>query len=919
MAVDFAEEAVDGVAESRTRLLAEGRVAPDQPVGHQQVVAQKTAVVTLGRQAAHGADAGPGDRQPRGGRHDIEYLQNFRGKRHQMKILDGGEARELRLQNPPLLRDVSKRFKFQFNHQVHVATESAHHLVEGRDQRTGASQVREIGLPDGDGPPEQAPGIRIVTHHGPPVAGPAHVELDAPAAAVDRGLEGGQRVFEDSPIVMLAAMGDDPALRQAPGRRPGLRITPKEGIRAAQKGVFEPGRNGHVTPRGQPPIEGAPIRTPAILELTPGGSTEYKIAMKTRSVKPDDPLDKKEARADWEKLTVPPAQAIAELAPGMSVFIGTGVAEPRTLMKHVMGAEATHLQDLELIQLVSLGDAISLEALGTHRYRLKTFYSGWAASEAIGAGQIDLIPSRFSEIPHLIASGRILIDAALIQITPPNADGYCSFGMAVDVARLALDRARVKIGEINAHVPVTLGDTLVHVSEFNHLVRSTETPIYFSRWPVDDVFDRVAAHVAAVIEDGSCLAFSIGPLYEALGRQLVHKRHLGLHTPFFTDAVMDLVKSGAVTNRHKEIFRGKSLTSYAFGTRELMTWLDRNPLVEFQQLDKVFAPKLIGQNPRFVGILPARKVDLSGRIVMHVGKGNVTAGPGDVMDLLHGAELSAGGLRLFALPSRNLRGEANIRPQVDDFPNQLNVRESVDMVITEYGVASLSGRSVRERAQALIEVAHPADRLNLIEAAKAMNILYPDQIFIAASAHLYPAHLRAERTFKGGVAVRFRAIKPSDEDGMRRLFYRFSDEAVYYRYFTPVKTMPHAKTQKYVNIDYAQTLSVVGLVGDPGAGRIIAEARFVKDPLHPVADVAFVVDEAYQGLGIGTYLFNLLVRLAAERGLRGFTADVLATNTAMMKVFEKSGLAIKANLEDGIYSLSISFDRHLADAPSGPA
>lgn len=640
--------------------------------------------------------------------------------------------------------------------------------------------------------------------------------------------------------------------------------------------------------------------------------------MKSRPVKPAGLTGEGPTDPVWEKMAVPPEQAIAALAPGMSVFIGTGVAEPRTLMKHVMGAEAAHLQDLELIQLVSLGDAISLEALSTHRYRLKTFFSGWAASEAISAGQVDLIPSRFSEIPRLITSGRIQIDAALIQVTPPNADGYCSFGIAVDVARLVLDRARVKIGEINPRVPVTLGDTLVHVSEFNHLVRSTEAPIYFPRWPVDDVFDRVAAHVAAVIEDGSCLAFSIGPLYEALGRHLVHKRNLGLHTPFFTDAAMDLVKSGAVTNRHKEIFRGKSLTCYAFGTPALMAWLDHNPLVEFQQLDKVFAPKQIGQNPRFVGILPARKVDLSGRVVMHVGKGNVTAGPGDVLDLMHGAELSVGGLCLFALPSRNLRGEPNIRTTVDAFPNQLNVRESVDMVATEHGIASLSGRSLRERAQALIEIAHPDDRQNLVASAKKMNILYPDQVFLAESAHLYPAHLHTRQRFKGDLEVRFRAIKPSDEEGMRRLFYRFSDEAVYYRYFTPVKTMPHAKMQLYVNVDYDRTLAIVGLVGETGAGRIIAEARFIREPHRPYADVAFVVDEAYQGLGIGTFMLKMLVRLATERGLQGFTADVLASNKAMMKVFEKSGLTIKANLEDGIYTLTMALDRHRTAAQDDP-
>jgi GNAT superfamily N-acetyltransferase len=454
---------------------------------------------------------------------------------------------------------------------------------------------------------------------------------------------------------------------------------------------------------------------------------------------------------------------------------------------------------------------------------------------------------------------------------------------------------------------LTLGDTFVPISDFDLLIRSTEPPIYFRRWPLEDIFDRVAANVASVIEDGSCIAFTIGPLFEALSRHLMHKHNLGIHTLFFTDPLMDLVKSGAVTNRHKEIFRGKSLTSYAFGTPELMSWLDRNPLVEFQGIDKVFNPAQIGLNPRFAAVMPARKVDISGRIALHFGKGTVTAGPGDVVDLFHGAGLSAGGITIFALPSRNRNQEPNVRMSIEDYPNQFGIRESVDMVITEYGIASLNGRTVRERAQAMIEIAHPDDRRRLVERAKANKILYPDQIFIEESAHLYPAELTSEHTFKGGFKVRFRAIKPSDEEAMRRLFYRFSDQAVYYRYFAPIKVMPHAAMQEYVNVDFSRVLSIVGLVGESGRGHIIAEARFIKDQRRPFADVAFVVDEQYQGVGIASHLYKMLLRCAKDRGIQKFTADILASNKAMMKVFEKGGEVIKAKLEYGVYHLEIPF------------
>ena len=608
---------------------------------------------------------------------------------------------------------------------------------------------------------------------------------------------------------------------------------------------------------------------------------------------------------------VTPDQALAHIQPGMNVFLGTGAAEPRTLVKALMASSAENLQDLTLIQILSFGDAIELEALRSQKYRLKTFFSGWVASEAISAGQVDLIPSRFSAIPWLITSRQLPVDVAILQITPPDTNGLCSLGIAVDAGRQAMTRASLVIGEINATIPRTHGDTFVSVNEFDMLVDSNEPAPYVPSWPVKKVYDQVAAHVASVIEDGSCLGFSYGPIYDALPRHLSTKKDLGIHSPLITDAVMALIKSGAVTNRRKKTFRGKSVTSYAMGSPELMRWLDDNPLVEFQAIDKVFSPIEIGKNPRFVTIFPARKVDLSGRIAMHAGKGSITSGPGQAMDFFNGAEISRGGFTIFALPSRNLKGKGNIRLSVADLPNQLNLPDSVDMIATEFGIAALSGRTVRERAQALIEIAHPDDRPELVEQARTTHILYPDQIFIQESAHLYPSEINEQHTFKNGTTVRFRAIKPSDEEEMRRLFYRFSDKAIYYRYFAPIKTMPHARMQAYVNVDYRDVLSVVGLVGPPDQGRIIAEARFVRNRDKPTGDVAFVVDENYQGIGIATYLYHMLARLARLRGVRGMTADVLATNQAMMKVFEKGDYPISTRFEDGAYALSISFEPDL--------
>ena len=285
------------------------------------------------------------------------------------------------------------------------------------------------------------------------------------------------------------------------------------------------------------------------------------------------------------------------------------------------------------------------------------------------------------------------------------------------MAREALEQASIRVGEINTRIPRTFGDTFVQAAEFDFLIGATDPPIYFDRWEIDSTWDQVAKHVASLIEDGSCLAFSIGPLYEALAKRLTDKHHLGIHSPIFTDPLMDLMIGGTVTNRRKENFRGKALTSYAFGTKELMAWLDNNPLVEFQRISRVFNPVIIGSNPRFVTVVAARKVDLCGRVGLYSGKGNVAAGPAEVMDFLNGAELSDGGRSIFALTSRDPTAGPNILLSIADLPNQFNAIESVGAVVTEYGIAATRGRTDRDVIDALIGVADSAFQESLVDEA----------------------------------------------------------------------------------------------------------------------------------------------------------------------------------------------------------
>ena len=441
---------------------------------------------------------------------------------------------------------------------------------------------------------------------------------------------------------------------------------------------------------------------------------------------------------DWKEKLVTPEDVLQYIKPGINIFIGSGAAEPRTLVKSLIESGLSDANDLELIQLTSHSDFISLKNLDYRKYRLKTFFSTWVSSEAVVAGSVDLIPARISQLPRIIKSNRIPIDVAFIQITPPNEAGYCSLGVAVDIAREAMERADLVVGEINPDIPFTFGDTIVPISDFNLLIESTEPPTYFKRRPVRPVIDQVAANIAQVIKDGDCISLMTGPLFEALGRHLIHKRHLGIHTSYFTDALMDLVKSGAVTNYRKPLYRGKSVASYALGTPKLMKWLDRNPLVEFQSVEQVFDPIQIGRIPNFVVVEEARTVDLLGRMAFSMGKNDITSGPSKSTDLFTGADISRGGRSIIGLPSRNTKGTPNIVVMLRNLRNQFHMRESIDAVVTEYGIANLKWRTIRERAQALIDIAHPDDRQKLMDDAKAKHILFSDQIFLVGKCPAVP-------------------------------------------------------------------------------------------------------------------------------------------------------------------------------------
>lgn len=609
----------------------------------------------------------------------------------------------------------------------------------------------------------------------------------------------------------------------------------------------------------------------------------------------------------WDKRQVSPQAVVENIAPGMQVYIGSGPMEPSVLVQAVIASETFRYKDIDLIQRDPCGALAEAFLKDPKAFGFRTFCASCRLPDGELADMPGYIPVRMSELGSLIRLKQIPIDAVLIRVTPPDSAGYCCLGPGADVMLEAMEGATFVAAEIDPGLPQTTGSTRVSADRIDVFVDPSRNGAGRSGSRPEKPSPTVAGigrNAAALIDNGATLAFWNHPLFNAVARFLSARRDLGVHTPWFTEPLMDLVTAGCVTNQRRYPNRAASTAAFAIGGERLFRWLDHNPRVAFEGPDQVFSPRAVGRQPGFTFILPVGRMDLSGAVIELVP--SCVGGPTreEAQELVEGTGLSRGGLLIAAIPSRDPHG----RPAIDLPPvNGLAGlwRDRIDYAVTEYGTAHLKARSLRERAQALIDIAHPGDREGLVQQARQAGLLHKNQVFLPECSWIYPSEIETVHTFKHGITLTFRAIKPSDEEMMRALFYRVSKETVYYRYFSPLKTMPHDRMQEYVNADCQSVLSIVALTTDSSTPRIVAEARYLRDGTRTSAEVAFLVDEAFHGIGVGTFLFRMLMRLARERGITQFTADVLAANKAMLTVFERGGVPVSAQLLHGVYQITM--------------
>jgi len=610
--------------------------------------------------------------------------------------------------------------------------------------------------------------------------------------------------------------------------------------------------------------------------------------------------------------------ALQVVRSGQHIFVGSGAAAPQFLVER-LEARAERLHAAQIVHIMTLGIAPYAMPRIKESFRHNAFFVGDNVREAVAAGDADYTPIFLSEVPGLFRSGRVPIDVALIQVTPPDEHGYCSLGVSVDIVKAAVECAHVVIAEVNPRMPRTLGDSFIAADAIDVMV-DHESPIPEVSHPApDDVSRAIGGWISTLIEDGATLQLGIGTIPDAIMECLDDKKDLGVHTEMLADGPLDLIEAGVINNSRKTLHRGKIVASFVMGTQRLYDFVDDNPLVEMHPNDYVNDPFVIAQNERMVAVNAALEVDLTGQVCSDSLGYLFYSGIGGQVDFIRGAARSKGGKPIIALPSTAEGGSiSRIVPHLKPGAGVVTSRGDVHYVVTEHGIADLYGRNARQRAMALISVAHPDYRQELLAFARERRYVLLEEEIPPQEAAPYPKDLETTCALRSGETVLVRPIKPADDDLWLEFFYSLSEDAIYHRFFQPLKRMPRKEVAHFVVVDYRDRLGLVAVLRQEERERIIAVARYERNPATNMAEAAFVVADEWQGQGLGTFLLQHLIRAAMTNGIEGFTAMVMADNMPMLRVFHKSGYLIRSAFDANAYNISFRFDEKAEEPEPAP-
>jgi acyl-CoA hydrolase/RimJ/RimL family protein N-acetyltransferase len=643
--------------------------------------------------------------------------------------------------------------------------------------------------------------------------------------------------------------------------------------------------------------------------LVPGGNGDLHERGETHGREPSDVFDWKER---FKSKVRSADAAVAMIESGSHIFIGSGAAEPQELVAALV-RHAERVFGTEIVHIMTLGLAPYVEPKWGENFRHNALFIGPNVREAVAQGRADYTPIFLGEIPRLFERGRVPIDVALIEVSPPDRHGYCSYGVSTDVVKPGTEAARFVIAEVNVQMPRALGDSFVHVDDIDYLV-PVDYPILEAMSGEPDAIARtIGKHIASLVEDGSTLQMGIGTIPDSVLYGLRDKKDLGIHTEMFSDGMMHLVELGVITNMKKTLHKGKVVAAFCMGSRRLYEFVDNNPLIEFHSVAHTNDPFVIAQNDKMVSINSALEVDLTGQVCADSLGEYFYSGIGGQVDFVRGAARSKGGKPIIALPSTAADGTVSrITAQLKLGAGVVTSRGDVHYIVTEWGIAYLHGLTIQQRALALISIAHPKFRPGLIREAKRLKFIPDDVPEVSEMGMIYPEQWKTSHTFAGGTRVSFRPVRATDEEMMKDLFYRLSDQTIYQRFFRSLKSMPHRDLVRFVHIDYSNEMAIVGVIEDPEKPEreeIICVGRYYLNRSTNDAEVSYLVRDDYQRRGIGTFLVKQITRVARESGIEGFVAEILPDNMPAMKVLHKLGFPVQTVMNAGNYQLRVSFGR----------
>ncbi len=601
-------------------------------------------------------------------------------------------------------------------------------------------------------------------------------------------------------------------------------------------------------------------------------------------------------------------EAIGKIRQGSRVFLGSGCGEPQHLIRTLV--ENRQMQDILLYQMISftLADYMDDEDF-LKRFAVKLFFISQPMRKAAFEGKIDYLPVYLSEIPQLFDSNQIGLEAALVQVSPPDKFGYCSLGVSVDVTKPGAKNARSIIAQVNPRMPRTWGDSFLHLDEIDYLVPYEEQLVQaIPSIPDETVARRIGFYVSELVEDGATLQIGFGRLPYVILGCLMEKKELGIHTQMITDAFIPLFEKGVITNTRKNFLPEKAVATICMGSDRLYEYLDDNPRFYLRSSDFVNDPAVVAQNDNLISISSALEVDLTGQVCSDSVGHLFYSGIGDQANFIRGASMSKGGFSIIALPSTAKGGTVSrIVPNLSEGAGVATLRGDVNYVVTEYGIAQLRGKSIYQRVIELAQIAHPNFRKELIEAAKRYHYIFVDQKAPHEEDLLFLEKYKSRTTLKNGRRISVRPLLPADEFAYRNFFYSLKEETIYYRFFRKVRVFPRDVVQRqWASVDYRKNMSLIGLVQKKGHKEIMAIGTYMEDEENR-AEVAFVVQDEFQGAGVAGYLMCELEKIAIENGYKGFTATVLPENRAMIHVFKKRYPDTRTQFQDGEIRIIIDF------------